>query len=233
MFKEITSSKSYRNEYNSFDTSASLSGGFKGFSASASAAYGEVNRLVTSSQEDHYIKKEQKTTYNPLDYQIQREVSTRIQIDGKIAKYLEKRYVDSTSRGQKWNRTQLQTASENYLKNRFYGENDKIRGSTYKIETCVKETCNKKCRDCKKFCQICDDSKNTNGLIELGNSALFSKRTCDRKCSAYARNGSRMAFNPVSALVCPMYYLVLKEKGLTSNQLDDALYKLEGGINFG
>ena len=224
MFKEITSSKSYRNEYNSFDTSASLSGGFKGFSASASAAYGEVNRLVTSSQEDHYIKREQKTTYNPLDYQIQREVSTRIQIDGKIAKYLEKRYVDSTSRGQKWNRTQLQTASENYLKNRFYGENDKIRGSTYKIETCVKETCNKKCRDCKKFCQIC-------GRFNVI-SALFSKRTCDRKCSAYARNGSR-TFNPASAFVCPLYYSVLKEKGLTSKELDDALDKLEGGINFG
>ena len=189
--------------------------------------------MVTSSQEDRYTEKEQKTTYNPLDYQIQREVSTRIQIDGKIAKYLEKRYVDSTSRGQKWNRTQLQTASENYLKNRFYGENDKIRGSTYKIETCVKETCNKKCRDCKKFCQISDDSKNTNGLIELGNSALFSKRTCDRKCSAYAGIGSRMSFKINAFTACPKYYQALKTKGLTSTELDNALDELEGGIFLG
>ena len=230
MFKTITSSKSYRNEYNSFDTSASLSGGFKGFSASASAAYGEVNRLVTSSQEDRYTEKEQKTTYNPLDYQIQREVSTRIQIDGKIAEYVEKRYVDSTSRGQKWTRPQLQTASENYLKNRFYGENDKIRGSTYKIETCAKETCNKKCRNCKNFCQICDDSMKTFGFV---NTPLFSARTCDRKCSAYAGIGSRMSFKINAFTACPKYYQALKTKGLTSTELDNALDELEGGIFLG
>ena len=37
--KEITSSESYRDAYNSLDISASVSGGFKGFSASVSATY--------------------------------------------------------------------------------------------------------------------------------------------------------------------------------------------------
>ena len=213
------------------DTSATVSGGFKGFSASASAAYGEVNNLVTSSQNDRHTEKGTMTTYNPLDYQIQREVSTRIQIDGKTALYLEKRYVDSTSRGQKWTRAQLQTASENYLKNRFYGENDKIRGSTYEIETCAKETCNKKCRNCKKFCQICEDAKTTYGLTY---KPFFSARICDRKCSAYARNGSRMKFKiHFQFLACPKYYQILKTKGLTSTELDNALDQLEGGGIFG
>ena len=80
MVKVITSTKSYRNEYFSMDTSASVSGGFKGFSASASAAYGEVNNFVTSSQDDRHTEWGKMTTYNPLDYQIEREVTTRVQI---------------------------------------------------------------------------------------------------------------------------------------------------------
>ena len=169
------------------DTSATVSGGFKGFSASASAAYGEVNNLVTSSQDDRHTEKGTMTTYNPLDYQIQREVKTSIQIDGKTALYVEKRYVDSTSRGDKWTRQQLQAANENYLKNRFHGEHDKISGSTYEMETCVKETCKKKCQECKQMCQLC--------VIVPG----FPVNSCAHKCSlAYAGNGFRgKEINPV------------------------------------
>ena len=117
------------------------------------------------------------TTYNPLDYQIQREVKTSIQIDGKTALYVEKRYVDSTSRGDKWTRQQLQAANENYLKNRFHGEHDKISGSTYEMETCVKETCKKKCQECKQMCQLC-------GFVPG-----FSVDSCAHRCSlAYAGN---------------------------------------------
>ena len=166
------------------DTSATVSGGFKGFSASASAAYGEVNNLVTSSQKDRHTEKGTKTTYNPLDYQIQREVKTSIQIDGKTALYVEKRYVDSTSRGDKWTRPQLQAASENYLKNRFHGEDDKISGSTYKMETCVQETCKDKCKQCKTLCNICAAGATA--------SYPFPGSLCAHKCSlAYAGNGLR------------------------------------------
>ena len=184
MFKEITSSKSYRNAYNSFDTSASVSGGFKGFSASASAAYGEVNSMITSSQEDHHIERGHMTTYNSLDYQIQREVSTRIEIDGKTALYVEKRYVDSTDREDKWTQDQKEARSERYLKRRFYGEDDKISGSTYKIETCVKETCKAGCQKCKReICQKC-------AVVPS-----FSVLSCDRKCQfAYGGNGFRLSF---------------------------------------
>ena len=169
------------------DTSATVSGGFKGFSASASAAYGEVNNLVTSSQDDRHTEKGTMTTYNPLDYQIQREVKTSIQIDGKTALYVEKRYVDSTSRGEKWTRPQLQAASENYLRNRFHGEDDKISGSTYKMETCVKETCKGKCKQCKTLCNICSANS------KFGYS--FPASLCAHKCSlAYAGNGLRRKF---------------------------------------
>ena len=207
------------------DTSASVSGGFKGFSASASAAYGEVNNFVTSSQDDRHTEWGKMTTYNPLDYQIEREVTTRVQIDGKTALYVEKRYVDSTDRDEKWTPKQRDEASERYLKRRFYGEDDKISGSTYKIETCVKETCNEKCRKCKEFCQICKDD-----MLGIPTPGLFSGRTCDRKCStSYARNGSRK-FGLVAFVVCPKYYSILKKRGLTSKELEDALDELE--INF-
>ena len=222
MFKEITSSKSYRNAYNSFDTSASVSGGFKGFSASASAAYGEVNSMITSSQEDHHIERGHMTTYNSLDYQIQREVSTRIEIDGKTALYVEKRYVDSTDREDKWTQDQKEARSERYLKRRFYGEDDKISGSTYKIETCVKETCKNKCQKCKKLCQLCSAAPG------------FSAHLCDRKCSlAYAGNGLRQkSAGQIGAkafleTMCYLFYPAIGTPKLTSNTMSTILEAIQ------
>ena len=200
------------------DTSASVSGGFKGFSAAASAAYGEVNNLVTSSQDDSHIEWGKMTTYNPLDYQIEREVTTRVQIDGKTALYVEKRYVDSTDRDEKWEKEQREEASERYLKRRFYGEDDKISGSTYKIETCVKETCKNKCQKCKEMCQVC-------GAAAPG----FSAHLCDRKCSFfYAGNGLRRApivvlletrQHPIIKATCDIFYENISHPKLTYNAI--------------
>ena len=136
--KEITSSQSYRNAYNSLDVSASIAGSGSGwgveFSASASAAYGEVNSLITSQSEFSHREAGQTITYNPDYLQISREVSTFVTIDGRTGKVFEKRYVDSTPTP--WSREKLQEESVRYLRNKFHGEDSKIRGSTYTLQTC-------------------------------------------------------------------------------------------------
>ena len=72
--------------------------------------------------------------YNPNYLQVSREVTTFVTIDGKTGKVFEKRYVDSTPTP--WSREKLQEESESYLRNKFHGEESKIRGSTYTTQTC-------------------------------------------------------------------------------------------------
>ena len=83
--------------------------------------------------------------YNPNYLQVSREVTTFVTIDGKTGKVFEKRYVDSTPTP--WSREKLQEESESYLSNKFPGEESKIRGSTYTIQTCR----NTMCKYCIRF----------------------------------------------------------------------------------
>lgn len=135
--KEITASSSYRNEFNSLSTSASVSGGFKGFSASASASYSEANSLIQARSDSFYREVGTKKTYNTNYLQISREVTTTVTIDGKSSKVFDKKYVDTTPT--RWTTGRLTEESKRYLRNKFYGEDSKIRGTTYRAETCVEK----------------------------------------------------------------------------------------------
>lgn len=145
--KTISSSSSYKSEYDSLDTSASLSGSYGGFSASASATYSEVNSLTTSSS-NYNSREEGKTkTYNPKQLQISRDVTTTVIIGARSSKIYEKRFVNSTPLESGWSSEKLHQKSVTFLKNKFYGEDSKIRGSTYTSETCQPLLCGQKCRD--------------------------------------------------------------------------------------
>jgi len=134
--KEITSSESYKNAYDNLDISGSASGGQAiAFSASASAAYSEVNSLITSQNDFRHHETGKEIGYNPRYLQISREVTTSITIDGKTAKVYEKRYVNSTPAP--WTIQKLTEESVKYLRNKFYEEGSNIRGTTYTAETCI------------------------------------------------------------------------------------------------
>jgi len=135
--KVITSSESYRNSYNSLDTTADVSGSYKLFSASASATYSEVTSLITNQKEYSHRVEGSTRTYNPNYLQISREVTTTITIDGRTGKVFEKRYVDTTPT--RWTRERLTEESVKYLRNKFYGEDRNIRGTTYTEETCIRK----------------------------------------------------------------------------------------------
>jgi len=135
--KVITSSESYRNSFNSLDTSASVSGSYKLFSASASATYSEVTSLITNQKDFSHREEGSTRTYNPNYLQISREVTTTITIDGRTGKVFEKTYVDTTPT--RWTRGRLTEESVKYLRNKFYGEDSNIRGTTYTEETCKRK----------------------------------------------------------------------------------------------
>jgi len=134
--KSISSSSSYRSEYNSIDTSASVSGSYGGFSAAASASFSEVNSLVTSRSDYNHREAGKERKFNPLDLQIVREVTTTVIIDGKSSKVFEKRFVNSAPIEARWSGEKLHEESVKFLRNKFYGEGNKIRGTTYTSETC-------------------------------------------------------------------------------------------------
>ena len=193
---------------------------------------------ITAGRVENFLKIN-KRVYSSIwdlrvDYQIEREVTTRVQINGKTALYVEKRYVDSTDRNEKWEKWEREEASERYLKRRFYGEDDKIRGSTYKTETCVKEKCEKKCQRCIQICQMCAPVSGSTNLLggfavplpgstsHLINDAFgegFSVLSCNRKCLlAYAGNGLRGKYKEYT---CQSFYSRIGDSYLTLKKMDD------------
>ena len=144
---EFWTSKAYRAEYDSMDISgslkwsaeASLAGiGSVGSSVAASAAYGEVNSLITNHEESHYLKEGVKKGFNGNELQIIRWMVTTVAIGGKITTVSTKSYVDSVPISDRWEPERRRRESHEYLCYRFYpGEDCKIRGSTYTAYTCV------------------------------------------------------------------------------------------------
>ena len=144
---EFWTSKAYRAEYDSMDISgslkwsaeASLAGiGSVGSSVAASAAYGEVNSLITNHEESHYLKEGVKKGFNGKELQIIRRTVTTVAIGGKITTVSTKSYVDSVPISDRWEPERRRRESHEYLCYRFYpGEDCKIRGSTYTAYTCV------------------------------------------------------------------------------------------------
>lgn len=147
--KTISSSSSYKSQYDSLDVSASVSGSYGGFSASASAAYSEVNSLTTSSSNYNYREEGKTKTYNPKQLQISREVTTTVIIGGRSSKVYEKRFVNSTPLASGWSNEKLHQASVRFLKNKFYDDNSNIRGTTYTSESCQPLKCGLRCENIK------------------------------------------------------------------------------------
>jgi len=149
--KTISSSSSYKSAYDSLSASASVSGSYGGFSGAASAAYSEVNSLTTSSSNYNYREEGKTRTYNPKQLQISREVTTTVIIGARSSKVYVKRFVNSTPLGSGWSSEKLHQESVKFLKNKFYGEDSKIRGTTYTSETCQPLFCGRKCKENKKI----------------------------------------------------------------------------------
>lgn len=121
-------------------------------SVAASAAYGEVNSLITNHEESHYLKEGEEKGFNGKELQIIRRMVTSVAIGGKITTVSTKSYVDSVPISDRWSPERRRQESHQYLCYRFFpGEDCKIPGSTYTTHTCQNknnfEACNQSCND--------------------------------------------------------------------------------------
>lgn len=81
-------------------------------------------------------------------------------------------FVQSASTNDRWTTQKLHDESVRYLKNEFFGEDSKIKGSTYTTETCQPLKCGKKCKSANQTLQE---------AINLANSLkdlVGSKKPC-------------------------------------------------------
>ena len=92
--------------------------------------------MITSNEESSFSEKGTKRSFLKDILQISREVTTSITISGKTARVKEVRYVDSRPIIKPLNSGELMERSRQYLLNRFFGERNKIHGTTYTDVAC-------------------------------------------------------------------------------------------------
>jgi len=150
------STESYREKHDSLDISASISGSASfagvGASTSVSGSYAEANTLITNNKNSGSWKASSEKTYQD-GHHIFRNVKTFITIDGVTARSETEDHVN-TSPGFESDQ-QLRERAIAFLKNKYPGESNKIRGTSYDTEFC---TINKKKMDrCCSLLKCVDD----------------------------------------------------------------------------
>jgi len=142
-YKLVESSESFRQNYEKLATSAEISASFSAFSGSAKAAYEGVTDSVVSNKGSRHEEHSKEVTYNPNFLQIQRVVTTEVTIDGKLAKSVEKDYVDSVSIDAHETADELTKRGEKYIRYNFANlaraRGANLRGNVYEASACIKE----------------------------------------------------------------------------------------------
>ena len=121
---------------NDMSTSASVSGGYGGFTASASGSYSKLTEECTNS-ESHALNEEEKQTWFNIDFfQIIRKVTTRLTINGKSGTTKEKRFVDSIPKSEDLTREQREQRARDYM---TFNYGDKAVGNKFTESVCQKK----------------------------------------------------------------------------------------------
>ena len=113
--KVIKASKSFKKTLTQMATSASVSGSYGAFSASASASYSSLKDSVISSEEYGMKEKKEETKYNPDFLQIFRKVETRLTVNEYTGSITEERIVDSKPKAEKYSSAELRKEAADYM----------------------------------------------------------------------------------------------------------------------
>eukprot|EP00091_Calanus_sinicus_P016490 TRINITY_DN35884_c0_g1_i1.p1 TRINITY_DN35884_c0_g1~~TRINITY_DN35884_c0_g1_i1.p1 ORF type:complete len:111 (-),score=24.81 TRINITY_DN35884_c0_g1_i1:346-678(-) len=101
------------------DVSAALSLGYGLLSVEGSAAYESLKESITSSKESVEIINEEKAEYQEKVFQIKREVTTTLNINGNIASVIEERFVNTRPLDDGMSSDELRQEAEKYMKHEF------------------------------------------------------------------------------------------------------------------
>jgi len=134
----VTSSSSFRRNFDRLDVSASVSGSYAGFSAEASASFSEVSESAASSTKSRDETKTSKVTYAPGQNHIIRKLSKTVTIDGRSASVITQDFVDVIAVEDSPSYSQLRKMGEDYIAYNYGGiRGGKIRNNVYTASACV------------------------------------------------------------------------------------------------
>ena len=117
--EKIRSSKTFKKKLEEMSTSASVSGSYGAFSASASAAYSSLTDSVQSNEDNAKDVKIDETTFNKDFLQIFQEVVTKVSIDGKTATKTKTEFVNSVPVTEPWSSKKLRDEANSYMEYEF------------------------------------------------------------------------------------------------------------------
>jgi len=134
----VTSSSSFRQNFDKIDVSASLSGSYGGFSAEASASFSEVSESASSTTKSRDETKTSEVTYAPGQNHIIRKLSKTVTIDGRSASVITQDFVDVIAVEDSPSYSQLRKMGEDYIAYNYGGiSGGKIRNNVYTASACV------------------------------------------------------------------------------------------------
>jgi len=139
--EKAESSESYREAHDSLDISASISNnidvvGVIGGGMSISSAYAETNSIIESNKDSTSWSKTEKQEFQDGRYQIFRQSTTTIIIDGKLGKTVVRNWVNSGKKAQ--TDAQLRKRAREYLLNKYHDQPERVRGTAFSIVFCAK-----------------------------------------------------------------------------------------------
>ena len=117
--EKIRSSKTFKKKLEEMSTSASVSGSYGAFSASASAAYSSLTDSVESNEDNAKDVRIDETTFNKDFLQIFQEVVTTVSIDGKTATKTKTEFVNSVPVTEPWSSKKLRDEANSYMEYEF------------------------------------------------------------------------------------------------------------------
>ena len=138
-----TSTSSFRSNYDKLAFSLSSSIGYKGFSASAASAFEKVTSSVESFSGTSHRETSKEEEYKPGFLQIERVITTEVTINGKLAKTIEREFVDSVKAEHPESSEQLKQRAKNYINDNFGNlageEGACLRDNVYTASGCVSQ----------------------------------------------------------------------------------------------
>ena len=117
--KTISSSSSFKETVNQLAVSASVSGGYGAFSASASASYESLKNEVTSSTNYGETEQEEKTEFKADQLQIIRDIQTTVTINGKSASVSERDFITTVPVEESLSSSKLNRMADGYMADEF------------------------------------------------------------------------------------------------------------------
>jgi len=134
----ITSSSSFKRNFESLDTSASVSASYGGFSGEASASFSQVSESAVSTTKSRDETKTTEVTYAEGQNHIIEKITKIVTIDGRSATVITQDIVDVVPVADSPSYSQLRRKGEDYIDYNYGGaRGGKIRNNVYTESTCL------------------------------------------------------------------------------------------------